>query len=211
MKKEQSEKHKEARGFSLCLSLIHHSSLFSPQLISRLRFTPLKINWEKRKWRCSVKNEVKWREKRASGMRASSFLHTSFPTQRKETSEQSKTRAHLFPLVFALYTCPLLFFNWIKDQRKKGKGTHAFFFCLYSINEKQRGMNSEERETGKECAPFSSSLLIPLLFFALSFVKWKACLTLFVTFSLNKGTKGTTIISMPGLSFFVSVKFTLTL
>ena len=26
-KKEQSEKHKEARGFSLCLSLIHHSSL----------------------------------------------------------------------------------------------------------------------------------------------------------------------------------------
>ena len=90
---------------------------------------------------------MKWREKRASGMRASSFLHTSFPTQRKETSEQSKTRAHLFPLVFALYTCPLLFFNWIKDQRKKGKGTHAFFFCLYSINEKQRGT---KRRNGSE-------------------------------------------------------------
>ena len=79
-------------------------------------------------------------------------------------------------------------YNWMWR-----KHAIASLTCLssFNYNTMKRGKRNKWRK--QKGARFTCPLCFSsLLFFALplSFVKWKACLTLFVTFSLNKG-KGT--------------------
>ena len=130
--------------------LVLYSSSLCSLFKSRATFLSACI-WTKHKeeeeeWRLQ-KTKGKWKGKWGTSARLSfSFVLSSFPTQRKETSEQSKTRAHLFPLVFALYTCPflsLVYFPFIEKEQRR-----AFFaLCLSSI--KGKG-NKEEKAKWNE-------------------------------------------------------------